>query len=82
MFQLGKKKEVKKKKTLEQSMARFYMYIRSDEKIFTLDSIFHISSQATKPGGLYFGFTNSRVNSKMIRVQNCSGVASSTVNVA
>lgn len=63
-------------------MARFYMYIRSDEKIFTLDSIFHISSQAIKPGGLYFGFTNLRVNSKMIRVQNCSGVASSTVNVA
>ena len=63
-------------------MARFYMYIRSDEKIFTLDSIFHISSQATKPGGLYFGFMNLRVNSKMIRVQNCSGVASSTVNVA
>ena len=63
-------------------MARFYMYIRLDQKIFFLDSIFHISSQATKPGGLYFGFTNLHVNSKMIRVQNCSGVTSSTVNVA
>lgn len=81
MFQLGKKKEVKKKNT-RAKYGKVYMYIRSDEKIFTLDSIFHISSQATKPGGLYFGFTNLHVNSKMIQVQNCSGVASSTVNVA
>lgn len=81
MFQLGKKKEVKKKNT-RAKYGKVYMYIRSDEKIFTLDSIFHISSQATKPGGLYFGFANLRVNSKMIQVQNCSGVASSTVNVA
>ena len=41
------KKESHKNTTLEQSMARFYMYIHLDKKIFTLDSSFQISSNQT-----------------------------------